>query len=444
MRLISILFGCIIGVSVSAQQISEMIMSQKDRAVWVDSMLEYRMEKLLPELMRRAEIDMWVIISREYNEDPVMKTMLPATWLSARRRTMMVFYDPGNGQKIEKVAIARYDVGRLLHGEWNIDVYPDQWEAFTNLIEKYQPNKIGINTSEYFGLADGLVASEKENLINALPQKYKSKIVSAEKLALSWLETRTDMELEFYKALCNLSRNIIKEGFDPNFIKTGMTTTDDIVWKLRQIVTDYGLDVWFHPTVSIQGEDKNKFDHVQSFSGRPKDQVIQFGDLLHVDFGITYNRLNTDQQQHFYVLRPDENEIPKGLQKAFATANRLQDILTSQFSVTKSGNEILSNALKVAKQENITASIYTHPIGFHGHAAGPTIGLWDQQNGVKGAGDYIVYPNTAYSIELNATSEINEWGKIVRIMLEEDGYFDGSDFKYFAGRQEEIYKLRLK
>jgi hypothetical protein len=420
------------------------IMSEEKRATWVDSMLEYRIEHILPNLMRRSGIDMWVIISREYNEDPVMKTMLPSSWLSARRRTIMVFYDAGVGKSLEKIAIARYDVGRLLKGEWNIDVYPDQWEALSNIVNKYKPNKIGINTSEHFGLADGLVATEKEHFMNALPQEYKSKVVSAQDLAIGWLETRSDMEVVFYKELCALSRKIIMQGFDPTFIKAGLTTTDDIVWRLRQLVTDMGLEVWFHPTVSIQRDDKNKFDHLRSFSGRPRGEVIQDGDLLHVDFGITYNRLNTDQQQHFYVLRAGEKVVPESIKKAFKTANRLQDILTNQFSISKSGNEVLANTLKQAKAENITASVYTHPIGFHGHAAGPTIGMWDQQGGVKGAGDYVIYPKTAYSIELNAASEIPEWGKIIRIMLEEDGYFDGKNFEYFSGRQLQVYPLKLK
>jgi Metallopeptidase family M24 len=430
--------------TISSQADFGTIMTQKERAIWVDSMLEYRFEHILPDLMRREGIDMWILISREYNEDPVMKTMLPSEWLSARRRTIMVFYDPGKGLPIEKVAIARYDVGRLLKGEWNIDVYPDQWAALTDVVEKFKPNKIGINTSEFFGLADGLVSTEKDHLLRALPERYKSRVVSAEKLAIAWLETRSPMETGFYKSLCALSRDIIMKGFDPDFIVVGQTNTDDIVWRLRQTATDMGLEVWFHPTVSIQRADKNNFDHLRSFSGRPKEQTIQYGDLLHVDFGITYNRLNTDQQQHFYILQPDEREIPKSIQQAFATANRLQDILTAQFVVTRSGNEMLINALRQAKEENITASIYTHPIGFHGHAAGPAIGMWDQQAGVKGTGDYIIYPNTAYSIELNAATEIPEWGKVVRIMLEEDGFFDGRTFEYFAGRQTAVYGLKLK
>lgn len=443
-KLFLLIFSLGFYCNLNSQLSTHQIMTEKERAVWVDSMLEYRIEKLLPTLMERTGIDMWVIISREYNEDPVMKTMLPAEWLSARRRTILVFYNPGDGLPLEKIAIARYDVGRLLKGEWNIDVYPDQWEALVNIVKKLKPKNIGINTSEYFGLADGLVHTEQKHLIKALPLEYRDKVVSAEKLAIAWLETRSEMEVDFYKTLCALSRSIILEGFSTEFIKVGITTTDDIVWRLRQIVTEMGLEVWFHPTVSIQRADKGNFDHLRSFSGRPKDQIVQYGDLLHVDFGITYNRLNTDQQQHFYVLKPNETAVPSSIKIAFDAANRLQNILTEQFSLTKSGNEILLNSLNQAKKENITASIYTHPIGFHGHAAGPTIGMWDQQNGVAGAGDYIVYPNTAYSIELNAASEIPEWGKVIRIMLEEDGWYDGKKFEYFDGRQMEVYPLKIE
>jgi Xaa-Pro aminopeptidase len=417
------------------------IMSERQRAVWIDSMLERRMNTLLPDLMDRSGIDMWIIISREYNEDPVMKTMLPAEWLSARRRTILVFYNPGKGKALEKIAIARYDVGRLMRGDWNIDVYPDQWEALKEIIQKYNPKKIGINTSKHFGLADGLVSTEKEELLKIIGKRNQAKLVSAEKLAISWLETRSDLEITFYEELCALSRAIIMKAFDPQNMIIGQTNTDDIVWSLRQISRNLGVDVWFHPTVSIQRSDQNKFDHLQSFTGRPKDQVIQYGDLLHVDFGITYNRLNTDQQQHFYILRPGETKIPESLNSAFAKANRLQDILTSQFANGISGNQILKQALDQAKNEGIVASVYTHPIGFHGHAAGPTIGLWDNQGGVPGSGDYPVSPNTAYSIELNAASEIPEWNKVIRIMLEEDGWYNGNAFQYFSGRQKSIYPL---
>lgn len=244
-----------------------------------------------------------------------------------------------------------------------------------------------------------------------------------------------------YPQLVSITHQIIEEGFSEKVITPGITTTDDVVWWFRQKISNMGLETWFHPSVAVQRSDSTSFEHLRSFSNRPKDDIIQPGDLLHVDIGITYLRLNTDCQQHAYVLKPGETRVPQSIRDAFLKANRLQDILTSEFEKGKNGNQVLSGALARAKAEGIAATIYTHPLGFHGHAAGPTIGLWDQQGGVKGSGDFPINYNTVYSIELNAASTIPEWKKSIRIMLEEDGYFDQSGFRYFGGRQKEIHLI---
>jgi Xaa-Pro aminopeptidase len=441
--ILTFLFFITICITAFCQNALPVILQERERARIVDQILEDRLDNLLPQLMRREGIDLWVLISREYNEDPVMKTMLPSTWLSARRRTMMAFFDPGEGKSVEKVAIARYDVGKLLKGSWDVDVYPDQWEALMSIIKKYNPKKIGLNTSENFGLADGLVYSEYQAFMKNLPAEYHNRVVSAETLAVAWLETRTEKELELYPMICRMGHTILQEGLSELAIHPGITTTDDVVWRLRQRVTDLGLETWFQPSVSIQRADRGNEEFLRSFANRPQDDVIRPGDLLHVDFGITYLRLNTDQQQHFYVLKPGEKEVPAGLQKAFKNANRLQDILIENLVEGRTGNEILAATLKQAAAEGIQASVYSHPIGLHGHAAGPTIGLWDQQQGVKGrGGDYPLFSNTAYSIELFAATEVPEWGhKIVRIMLEEDGAFQHGKFWFLDGRQEVIMTI---
>lgn len=415
------------------------VLPMREQAKVIDEILADRFNNLLPVLMERNGIDLWVIVSREYNEDPVIRTMLPATWISARRRTIIVFYNNPEKKVFEKLAIARYNVGENIKAEWDMQKFPDQWDALMNIITTRNPRKIGINTSTHFGHADGMDVTDYNEMMQKLPVAFKSKVVSAEALAVNWLETRTEREMQIYPQLVYETRKIIEEGFSEKVITPGVTTTDDVVWWFREKIRSMGYSTWFHPSVSVQRNDPQSFEHLRSFSNRPKDDVIQPGDLLHVDIGITYLRLNTDVQEHAYVLKPGETEVPKSIRDAFAKANRLQDILTSQFKKDKTGNQILADALTQARKENIAATIYTHPLGFHGHAAGPTIGLWDQQGGVPGSGDFPMNYRTAYSIELNAATDIPEWKKSIRIMLEQDGYFDENGFRYISGRQKEIY-----
>jgi hypothetical protein len=262
-----------------------------------------------------------------------------------------------------------------------MEKFPDQWDALVDIISKKNPQKIALNYSPDFAHADGLSSSEQKTFLAKLPEVLQKRVTSAEKLAIAWLETRTEREQQLYPQLIQLTHAIINEGFSEKVIMPGVTSTDDVVWWFRQKIRNLGLDTWFHPSVAIQRNDAENFEHLRAFANRPKEEVIQQGDLLHVDIGITYLRLNTDIQEHAYVLLPGETDAPESLKKAFAKTNRLQDILTSQFVVNKTGNKILADALAQAARENIQASIYTHPIGYHGHAAGPTIGLWDQQKG---------------------------------------------------------------
>ena len=414
------------------------ILPERDRAKVVNEILEDRFNNILPSLMDRAEIDMWVVISREYNEDPVLKTMLPATWLNARRRTILVFYRDEEQNTIEKLAVARYNVGKSITSAWNKEKQPDQWQALIDIINDRNPEKIGLNYSDHFGLADGIVRTDYDTFMSHLSSVQKKKVVSAQNLAIGWLETRTTLEMQYFEQLANLTHKVIADAFSSKVITPGVTTTDDVVWYLRQRVTDMGLETWFHPSIDIQRSEEKLESHIVSFSNRPEGKVIQKGDLLHCDFGITYLRLNTDCQQHAYVLKDGEKAAPDYLVNAFKDGNAVQDIFTSNFKTGSTGNQILLKSLEEGRDKGFVPAIYTHPLGLYGHAAGPTIGMWDSQGGVPGTGDYPLYENTAYAIELNTTVTIPEWKKDIRIMLEEAGFWGEKGFKYISGRQEKL------
>ena len=414
------------------------ILSMQDRASVIDGLLEDKLKYTLPGLMRREGFDMWVVISREYNEDPIIRTLLPATWLAARRRTILVMYDPGPGKDIETLAVARYDVGTVFKRAWDPETQPDQWQRLSEIIVERQPKKIGVNLSDHWGLADGIVATDLRQFKENLPEDYRQRVVSAEPLGVAWLETRTAREMALYPGICRVAHEIIAEGFSSAVIQPGVTSTDEVVWWFREKVRELKLTSWFHPTVSIQRQDEQKFDHLEAFSKPPEENIIQPGDLLHVDFGITYLRLNTDTQQHAYVLKAGETDAPAFLKKALKNGNRLQDIFTANFQQGRTGNEILKQSREQAIAEGIKPSIYTHPIGYHGHGAGSTLGMWDSQQGVPHIGDYPLHLDTAYSIELNAATFIQPWDKEIRIMLEENAFFDKDGVNYIDGRQTEL------
>jgi Xaa-Pro aminopeptidase len=414
------------------------ILNERDRAQVRDEILKERFNELLPELMDRTGIDMWLIISREYNEDPVMRTMLPAKWLNARRRTIIAFYRDKERDTIEKLAVARYDIGENIASAWNKEEEPEQWKALERIITSRNPTRIGINHSEHFGLADGLVLTDYNELKQALPDSLDQRLVSAEKLSIAWIETRTKREMELFEDLVQITHDIIDEAFSSDVIKPGETTTDDVVWWMRQKVTDLGLETWFHPTVDIQRSDEELKSHIYSFSKGEKNKVILPGDLLHCDFGITYLGLNTDCQQHAYVPKSGETAVPGFLEDAFSKGNRVQDIFTGNFKEGTTGNEILLASLNAGRSEGLRPAIYTHPLGSYGHSAGTTLGMWDSQDGVPFTGDYPLHLNTAYAIELNTTVNVPQWDKDIRIMLEEAGFFGASGFRYVNGRQEQI------
>jgi Xaa-Pro aminopeptidase len=438
MRLILTYLLICSGLIAQAQSKIPAILPLRKQAEVIDRLFEEKIKMVLPELMQREEIDMWIVMAREYNEDPVIRTMLPAIWHAARRRTILVMYNPGNGRDIETMAVARYDVGTDFEKSWDKEEQPDQWLRLKEIIEEKQPSKIGLNMSDYYGQADGITHSEYQAFYNSLSKKYRSRIVSAEKLAVGWIETRTQSEMDIYQQIVKIAHEIIAEGFSDRVIQPGVTSTEDVVWWYRERIKALKLDTWFHPSVSVQRADAEKFEHLRTFDKRPAQNVIQPGDLLHVDFGITYLRLNTDTQQHAYILRTGETDAPEYLKKALENGNRLQDIFTSKFKVGKTGNEVLAESRAQAINEGIKPSIYTHPIGYYGHAAGTTLGMWDSQGGVAYTGDYPLHANTAYSIELNAGTYIEEWGKEVRIMLEEDAFFNGETVVYINGRQKRL------
>ena len=410
---------------------ADRVLTLREQHPLVKQWIQQRFDTVLPALMRREGIDMWVIVSREYNDDPVFRSMAPLTTFSSRRRTILVFVDRGAGQPVERLSIGRFDYDGLYTIVRTAN--DGQWDGLRKLVEERQPKVIGINTSQAWNHADGLTATEKDNLLAALGPTFAARVKSAEMLAVGWLEAKLPAETEAYRHVMRVAHEIIGEAFSTKVIRPGSTTAEDVAWWMRQRVAELGLGSWFHPSVSIQRAGSAQV---------AATSVIQPGDLLHTDFGIVYLGFSTDTQHHAYVLKPGETDAPAGLKAGLAAANRLQD-LTMKFAVAgATGNAALRQALAAARAEGLTPSIYCHPVGYHGHAAGPPIGMTDYQDGVPVRGEYIFRPNTWHSIELNVQHKVPEWkDQTVRFALEEDAALLPDGWSWVRTRQSAFYLI---
>jgi len=416
------------------------VLSFKQRIEPINDMVTDRLDNLLPKLMQEADLDMWLVINREYGEDRLFYTLVPQPTFAARRTTLLVFSKKPDGS-VERFSVSRYPIGELYPTVWKGGTKEAQWQRLAEVIAERDPKRIGINISEDWALADGLSVGLHQQLKDALPRKYQRRLVSAEKLVVRWLETRSEKELHVYPQAVALARGVIAEAFSNKVITPGVTTTDDVAWYLRERFEELQLRPWFQPYVNIQRRgDKTSKDDV--FMGKSQ-LVILPGDVLHTDVGICYLNQCTDTQEMAYVLKMGETDVPEGLKKALAVGNRWQDILTSQFKTGLTGNQILANTQKQSRAENIISSTYTHPLGFVGHAAGPTIGMWDNQGPTPIKGDWKLYPNTAYAIEGNIATQVPEWdNQWVQIKLEQDAVFDGETVWYLAGRQTQWHIIK--
>jgi hypothetical protein len=311
----------------------------------------------------------------------------------------------------------------------------NQWNAFAALVRERNPRNIAVNMSSVHAFSDGLTAAEWEQMREALGPDLTTKVVRSELLAVNMLYLRAPGMFPVFRRMQELAWDLISTAFSNEVIMPGVTTTEDVVWWMRQRINDMGLQTWFHPSVDVQR-------HGGVNSDGPT--IIQRGDVLHCDVGITALGMNTDTQHMGYVLRDYEADVPEGLKAALRNANRLQDILLAEMHPGLTGTEVLLAALAKMRDEGINGTIYSHPVGDNGHAAGPLIGRWDNQEGVPGRGDVPLRGPTWYAIELQATSPVPEWnGQNVRMALEEDAELtaDGS-MHWILARQAEFHLVR--
>ncbi|MCY4017073.1 MAG: M24 family metallopeptidase, partial [Gammaproteobacteria bacterium] len=395
----------------------------REQARTQQAWLEERLERNLPMLMRKHGVDMWIVGMREYNEDPVFRALVSPTTFAARRRTIYIFHDRGPELGVERLALGGTSQGGAFESVRATATAPDgreaelwgsdQWDLFARMVRERDPTRIAVNISREHNFADGLSAGEWEQMEAALGPEFAGRVVREPLLAIDYLAMRVPSMTPVYRKMQAIVHELIATAFSEVVIVPGQTTTDDVEWWMRQRVHDLGFDSWFQPSVSLQrrGADMRATE----------SPVIERGDVLHCDIGLVALGLATDTQHMAYVLREGETEAPAGLQQALANANRLQDILLEETRVGRSGNEILASVLERMRAEGLNGTMYSHPIGDHGHGAGPLIGRWDYQAAIPGRGDPPVIPNMWFATEMQVTTPVPEWdGQPVRMAVEEE------------------------
>ena len=436
------LFTCV--AFAQTRDIDKEILSLREQSELYNKNLEYRLDNILPEIMRREGVEMWVVINFENSDDPVYRTLTTIPGSGARRLSIALFHDAKDGFK--KLSATYH--GANATGYMYQSIYTDrstgakgQFQAVADYITKVDPKNIAINFDDEilddFSHANGLSHLHYVELCKALGPKYTQRLISAKKVVMGWYDTRSPWELSFYRHLCGIAHDLIKEFYSNAVITPDVTTTTDVVWWICERIKGLGLDYWFQPSVSIIRSPADKTKYPVS------DRIIRRGDMLHCDVGISYMGLTSDMQHSAYILRLEETDAPAGVKALFEKGKRMQDIILEEMKPGRTGNEVLQITRKRGTDEGLHPMVYCHPINFYGHGSGVIIGFTERQEGVKGTGDKKIYPNGSYSMEFSVAGVIPEWGtELVRLGVEEDIVTTEKGARFIDGRQEKLYIIR--
>jgi len=424
----------------------EGILPLRERASVYNEILEWRLDNILPTIMREEGVEMWVVINFEYDEDPIYMTLVPEPIMSARRLSILVFHDSDDGFK--KLTANWHGSGSA--GQMYENIFTDrskganhQFSVLADYIREQDPRNIAIDYSPHydyvdeFSHANGLSAFHKDLLDQSLEERFRARLVPADDVIMRWYETRSPRELSLYRYMTGIAHDLIREFFSNQVIVPDVTTAEDAQWWIRQRINDLGLDTWFHPSIDIRRspEDMERY-------GRD-DNVIRRGDLLHCDVGISYLGLNTDMQHNAYVLRLGETAPPKGLQDLLRKGNRLQEIHMEEMTIGRTGNDILAAILERGRGEGLRPTVYTHPVGPYGHGSGTMIGMSEKQEFVPGTGEHPLHPNTVYAMEFSVAGDVPEWGGVeVSMGLEEQVVVTADGAHLADGYPRRLYLIR--
>ena len=442
--LFSILLMTLCAGFAQTRDIDKKILPLREQSELYNKNLEYRLDNILPDVMRREGIEMWLVINFENTEDPVYRTLKTLPGSGARRLSIVLFHDSKDGFK--KLSATYH--GANATGYMYTSIYTDrstgprgQFQAVADYVAKADPKNIAINFDDEilddFSHSNGLSHLHYLELCKALGEKYTKRLVSAKKLLMGWYDTRSPWEMEFYRHVGGITHDLIKEFFSSAVITPNVTTTSDVTWWICERLRSIGLDTWFYPSLSIVRSPADRAIYPIS------DRIIRRGDMLHCDVGVSYMGLSTDMQHNAYVLRVGETDAPDGVKALFEKGKRMQEIILQEMQVGRTGNEVLQITRQKGIDEGLNPTVYSHPINYYGHGSGVMVGFTERQQGHLGTGNKKIYPNGSYSMEFSVAGVIPEWGpERVSLGVEEDMVTTKDGARFIDGRQESLYLIR--
>lgn len=404
--------------------------------------LEKRHAMILP-MMRRHGVDMWIVVNEEFHSDPLTEFIAPPRPYVGNR-DIFVFIDTGSAG-LRKLAVTGYAEDNLKRFFEAPDEPRPADKVLPELYRQYQPRKIALSIGAPRGVQRSLTHDTYNFLADKLGPGAVDHFVPAAPLIEEYLDTRIPEEFDTYRTMVQLTSDLTRRALSSEVIRPGKTTVGDVRRWLFDQVWAAGVTTWFQPDLRVQRKGTASDTSRGFLAVAPEDRVIERGDLVHIDFGITYMGLNTDWQKMAYVLRPGEKAPPAGLQQALKNTNELQDALTLR--AARPGRlpaEVYGLAMDEMKQKGINAQIYSHPIGNQGHGLGPNIDFRSAKRSDIGASQAQPLRLGCYtSIELNTQTAIPEWdGQKVYMMAEDDAYLTEDGYKFFEPRQTELYLIK--
>ena len=272
-----------------------------------------KFDLILPEVMRENGIDMWIIMNREGNFDPLYPDMGEGYVGSTG---YYIFTDKGE-ERIERAVLGIS--GYLLKEGGAYDYFGSELEL-KDFVTERNPKRIGLNFSKSIGGADGLSYSGYLELAEILGEDFEARFVSAEKLVSDFRSRRVASEIAVYGEACELAYQIAEKALSNEIITPGITTLEDVAWWMKEQLFKHNLESSFGmPSVYITG--------IRGILATSTDRIIQRGDVIMIDWGVGLMNMYTDMKRMAYVLREGETEVPPGIQNAFDQAVEVRNII---------------------------------------------------------------------------------------------------------------------